>query len=132
VCSGAPCWNAGAWFGAQLGGTTWMAVAALAFARLSGTLALELLGLFLASNVVGLWLCSRRTRLDPYVGLQLVMAVAGLCSLAAFALIRSSGLVSELPRWVGVRDFRTSWLLAYPAVILVLHLRQRAARRTRG
>ena len=49
-------WNTGGWFGAQLGGTVWMLLAAIWMAPLNPWLAVLWLLCFAVVNAVGAWL----------------------------------------------------------------------------
>jgi hypothetical protein len=67
-------WQAGGWFGSQLGGTAWLFVGAMVIATESLSSAAVLAACGLAANVVGTLLWSQRTRLDPYRALQVLAA----------------------------------------------------------
>jgi hypothetical protein len=84
-------WNAGSWFGPQLGGTAWLAIAALVLAPHSALSAMVVAGCALAANLVGLALWSKRSRLDPYRALQILVVAIVLASFAA-------------TRWLEARD----------------------------
>jgi hypothetical protein len=76
-------WNAGGWFGSQLGGTTWLFVGAMVLATRALDLAAIWLACFLGANLAGLWLWSRRDRIAPFAALELLLAVCGIAGLAA-------------------------------------------------
>jgi hypothetical protein len=76
-------WQAGAWFGSQLGGTAWLLVAALVAAPQSPSSAAVLLGCGLAANLVGCLLWVQRARLDPYRAFQVLVAAVVLAGAAA-------------------------------------------------
>jgi hypothetical protein len=123
-------WNAGAWFGAQLGSTLWLLLLGVLFlwsGRPSGAWALVA---FVLSNGSGLLLWLRRDRVAAYPALQLLMAILGACNLLVFAGFDLAGDLAAVdphfashPRWL-------YWgLLLYPALAFSFHLRERAARR---
>src|SRR5688572_9898745 len=76
-------WNAGGWFGSQLGSTAWLFVAAFVLGTESPGSAAVLFGCALAANLIGCVLWSQRARLDPYRASQLLVFVAALAGLAA-------------------------------------------------
>jgi hypothetical protein len=123
-------WNAGAWFGAQLGSTLWLLLLGVLFlwsGRLSGAWALLA---FVFSNGSALLLWLRRDRIGAYPALQLLLAVLGLCNLAAFAGIDLAGdLVAVDPHFADHPRWLYWGLLLYPALALSFYLRERAARR---
>lgn len=82
-------------------------------------------------NLIGTWLWTQRSRMAPYPALQLLLALITLSALCAFLLLDYAGLMDH--EWNG-----TSWpgnggyfnLLIFPALMLVFHFRERAARGT--
>jgi hypothetical protein len=81
----APTWNAGSWFGAQVGGTLWLFIAAMVLGPEHARSAGIALACGLAANLVGVALWAQRSRLDPFRALQiLVLAVV----LFAFIAVR--------------------------------------------
>jgi hypothetical protein len=71
-------WNTGGWFGAQLGGTAWMLLAALWMAPLNPWLAALWLLCFAVVNTVGTWLWLQRDQIAPHTAFEfLAMLVAG-------------------------------------------------------
>jgi hypothetical protein len=86
-------WNRGGWFGAQIGGTLWMLVAALLLVRHDRVAAALGLGCFALPNAVGAWLWSRRAELEPYRATQALLACECLAALlAAFLFDWTGGL----------------------------------------
>lgn len=126
-------WNAGGWFGAQVGSTVWLLVFAailLAQDRLDG--ALPLLLAFTGANGVGLWLWSRRATLAPYTAIQILVATMGVATLAALLGLRWTGALSEAEHAFADGPQRLYWtLLLYPALMAMFALQERAARRRR-
>lgn len=119
-------WNRGGWFGSQIGATLWLGLLGgllLAQGQLVGAVAL-VLG-FLA-NVVGVLLWRRRRTLSPYSALQILIGISGVSAAISLAAISMAGSSQ--------RAFQTSqsfwFLLVFPAVMLMFHLQERAARRT--
>jgi hypothetical protein len=119
-------WNRGGWFGGQIGATLWLVLLGgllLAQGRLVGAVAL-VLGLL--SNVLGVLLWHRRQTLSPYPALQVLLGVSGISaaiSLAAISMVGSSPQTFQISQ--------TFWaLLSFPAVMVMFHLQERAARKT--
>jgi len=88
-------WNAGGWFGGQVGATLWMLIAAVLTAIRDLPAGLVVLALFAVPNLVGLALWSTR-RLSCYASTQLLIGVAGLCGLAAVYVLVNAGAWSEI------------------------------------
>ncbi len=80
-------WDTAAWFGAQLGGTVWMLLAAAWISVSAPALAGFALLCLLASNALGTWLWWRRDRIVPQTAvllLTLVICGNGLVLLLTF------------------------------------------------
>ena len=67
-------WNAGGWFGSQLGCTAWLLSGAFEFLWKDALLTSCFLLSFAVVNIWGLFLWSRRDRLTAYTGLQCLLA----------------------------------------------------------
>jgi hypothetical protein len=121
-------WNAGGWFGSQLGGTAWLFVAAGVLASQSPRSALVVLACGLAANAVGSVLWMRRRSLDPYRALQGLAVVIVLCGGAATRWLELQGEFGLLDPRVSPRTMYL--LLASLALFLVALFEQkrRAAR----
>lgn len=89
-------WNAGGWFGSQLGGTCWMLVAGILAFRLDAEVGVIVLVLFAAANIAGLILWSRRLSLSAYIALQIMLVIAGATSIAATYVLDSAGLFEAI------------------------------------
>jgi hypothetical protein len=92
-------WNAGGWFGGQIGGTAWLLVGAVVLSsQAPGVAALWLVG-FAISNAVGLYLWRGRDRIRPYPALQILLAmlgVTGLLALIALDMLGPEGVRMDL------------------------------------
>jgi hypothetical protein len=114
-------WNAGGWFGGQLGGTVWMLLAALSLVAHSWPTALGALACFALPNAVGTWLWMRREELDVYRASQGLVAVSGLSALLAALLFDRTNTLAELS--YGGRAIRPYELyLAVLATFSLVHL----------
>ncbi len=126
-------WNAGAWFGAQVGASCWMLLAALVLLG-SDVAAAGGVGLvFVAANGAGWLLWSRRERMPAYRGILLLIVVLGVAALAALVWIDVRGQLPVLWRYSagvqpGSRVFTYALLLVYPAVAAMVWARERSAR----
>jgi len=89
-------WNAGGWFGSQLGSTLWLAVSAALLAARSVTVASTVFALFLVANLVGIVLWLRRSRISMFSALQMLLATFWACSMAAVFIIDRAGLWETL------------------------------------
>src|SRR5262245_20825119 len=77
-------WNAGGWFGGQVGGTSWLLVGAAVLAPQAPAVAAIWLAGFAAANAVGLWLWRRRTRFRPHTAFQAMLLACGISGLLAW------------------------------------------------
>ncbi len=122
-------WNAGAWFGGQLGGTLWILVSTFFLFRRDARLSLELLALFVALNLIGLAAWSLRRRLPAYPAYQTMLLVLGLAGAVAVYVIDRAGLWQSLGYGPSLPARQTYVLLAVTvgAVMLTLHFGRRAS-----
>lgn len=97
-------WNAGGWFGGQIGATAWMFVAGVLTATKNLPAGMFVVLLFSISNIIGLILWYRRN-LSCYKSTQLLLVISGICGLlTVYALekanswtqIQAGGSVSAL------------------------------------
>jgi drug/metabolite transporter (DMT)-like permease len=119
-------WNAGGWFGGQLGGTLWLLLLGILLFPKDSVAAAVVLCCFAGANLVGLLLWRRRRTGAAYPATQIMIAACGVASLAALAFLdsrpSSPDFAPSVPYWV---------LLVFPAVMLMFHLQQRQALRQR-
>ncbi len=95
-------WNAGGWFGGQIGATIWILLAGLLTAVRDLTTGLVVVFLFVSANAVGLALWISR-KLSCYASTQILVGLSGVCSLAtvyildranSWELIQTGGQIS--------------------------------------
>jgi len=107
-------WNAGGWFGAQLGSTLWMLIlGGLLLARdpatgllcLAGGLGLNGLGL-------GLWLARRRLR--PYLGIQAFLLGTSLVVAVLVLVVNARGLSRPPEAGALVATYLPWWVITLP------------------
>jgi hypothetical protein len=122
-------WQAGGWFGSQLGGTAWLFIAALVIASRSPTSAAVLLGCGVAANLVGCLLWLQRARLDPYHALQGLVAASVLAGAAATRWLELRGEFGLLDPRVSPRTMYVLLAVLWLALTAVFAHKGRAARR---
>ena len=91
-------WNAGGWFGSQIGGTARLLAGAVFLFSQSVLISLTWLVCFVLANALGFTIWSRRTVVAPFKGIQLLMltlALSGFLSWFALTWFRPD-LVSAL------------------------------------
>lgn len=79
-------WNAGGWFGSQLGGSVWILVAAGLSTFRDVSTGVVLFGIFAVPNIVG-YLLWRRKKLSCYAATQSLIGLMGICSLFAIYVL---------------------------------------------
>ena len=123
-------WNAGGWFGGQVGGTAWMLVAGVLVLAQGSLLGLVVLVCFLIPNVVGVVLWCLRDRIRPYPAIQILVAVMGVFSVLTLVAFDVSG---RLDAYSEGSSRSTYWMLmVFPAVMLMFHLQNRSGRKKGG
>lgn len=124
-------WNTGGWVGGQIGGTCWllpMAWVLFSGGDLSGGVILVLC--FLAPNILGTLLWTRRASIPPYPAIQaLLLGVAVAAYTAFFILFRSDALSREAAAAPLAPTFLP--LLLFPGLMLMFHVIEKAARQNR-
>ncbi|MHC5054802.1 MAG: hypothetical protein ACYTKD_08800 [Planctomycetota bacterium] len=119
-------WNAGGWFGGQLGATLWIALLGVLLLFDAPRLGALIVAFALAPNVLGVVLWRMRDRIRVYPALQLLIAVAGAFALFAFVSLDVAGRISALRAG---EERSVYWvLLIYPGMMLMFHVKHRAAR----
>jgi hypothetical protein len=127
---GALRWNAGAWFGAQIGSTLWLVILGAALSwRDDSSPGTAIIALAVAVNGIGLILWQHRDRMRPYPAIQTLIAVVGCAAFIAFALLDGTstwGLAGT--RASGARP-PYAVLLVFPAMMALFAWQEHAARR---
>ena len=113
-------WNAG-WFGVQLGASCWLLLAGVGAVERLPALSLLMIVCFLIPNVVGTILWLNRTRIDPYVGYQLLLLVLLVATATALAGADYLGVLGALDRrFQNPRNLY--WILClFPILMAVLY-----------
>ncbi|MBT8486822.1 MAG: hypothetical protein KJO43_14675 [Phycisphaerae bacterium] len=103
-------WSPGAWFGAQLGGSAWMFVAAGILFFDTPWVGGVHLACFLAVNFVGLMLWRRRGRMGVYPAFQILLLTLLVGAVVAIGVTDFAGRLSRL--WVTGRPDLDAWFAA--------------------
>ena len=111
-------WNAGGWFGAQLGGSLWVLIAGILALRMNAAAGMLAIALFLAANAVGVLLWTRREQLSAHAGIQLLLAILGAAGIAAIYVLDRAGIFEAIQIGASVSAQKTYVLLV--AVIMIL------------
>lgn len=119
-------WNAGGWFGSQIGSTLWLLLLGILSAPKSFLLSIIIICCFLAPNIIGSVLWTRRDRIAPYPAIQCLIAIIGICSLIAFVSCDLMGHLGSGGENVSDSDNIYWILLIFPAVMVMLHFLNRA------
>ncbi len=122
-------WNAGGWFGSQLGGTLWMFISAGVLGPEHARSAVVVLVCGLASNVVGLALWGQRSRLDPYRALQILVATIVLFGFLATRWLDLHGEFEILDPRVSPRTMYVLLFVMFAVLLFAFESKRRAARR---
>lgn len=94
-------WNAGGWFGTQLGGAVWLILAALILLPKHVEAGFVALSCFLVPNISGLILFLNRNRVAPYPAIQWLICVIGVVSVIFVVYLNRSSLVHEIDPRLG-------------------------------
>jgi hypothetical protein len=126
---GAFSWNAGTWFGAQIGSTVWLVVLGVAMSlRDDSPPGTAIIALAVAINGIDLLVWEHRSAIRPYPAIQALIAVAGCAALVAFVLIDGT---SARPPAGGNGGPPYTVLLVFPAAMAFCALQEHVARRAR-
>ena len=120
-------WNAGGWFGGQIGGTAWMLLAGVLVLAQGSLLGLVLIACFLIPNVVGVVLWRLRDRIAPYPAVQALVVVMGVFALLALVAFDVSG---RLAAYSEGSSRSVYWILmVFPTVMLMFHVQNRSGKK---
>ncbi|MFO0810484.1 MAG: hypothetical protein U0746_17805 [Gemmataceae bacterium] len=119
-------WNAGGWFGGQLGGTAWLFVGAVVLVPSAIGVAVVWLACFTVANVVGAWLWFRRDRIRAYPAIQLLLVTCGVSGLVAWLALDALG--SDAARVLASPRQGYLAMLIVPAMMAWFAVMEHAAR----
>ena len=117
-------WNAGGWFGSQIGGTVWILVAAALSAFHDVSAGVILLVVFGIPNILG-YLLWRKKSLTCYAATQILVAVMGVCSLLAIYILDRVGLWREIQTGGSISAASGYFVvgIVFAAVMLMFYVR---------
>ncbi len=95
-------WDKGGWFGAQVGSTCWLLIAASVLAPQNGTAGAVALLCFLVPNAFGVMLYRKRATLLPHSAIQALLAVIGLFTTGFIFYINKADVVHLLDDRLGM------------------------------
>jgi len=126
-------WNAGGWFGSQLGCTLWLLILGLVLLWKDAFAAWACVGGFVVLNAWGLVLWSRRERLSAYSAMQRFLAAASVVIGVVAVVVNGRGASEPPAPGALVSTYLPYWvILAAPGLMLLFFLRERSARSRRG
>ena len=103
-------WNAGGWFGGQIGATVWMLVAGILTAIRDLPVGMLVVLLFLIANVVGLSLWTGR-KLSCYSSTQILIGVSGVCSLVTVYVLDSANAWMQMQTGSQISALSSYWII---------------------
>jgi hypothetical protein len=123
-------WNTGGWFGAQLGSTLWVLIAALVLLPKHPVSGIIALSSFALPNIFGLMLYRNRNRLAPYPAIQWLVFVIGIFTVSFVVYLDRLDLVQEIDPRLG--SDRWGFYLVpvlFAGLMFLFHVVERKARK---
>lgn len=111
-------WNAGGWFGSQLGATAWILVAGVLTAFHDTSNGLIVVAVFFGANLIGYLLWHSR-KFSCYASTQFLIAIAGVAGLLAIRVLEHSGQWAEI-QYGGEVSAGSSYLLVIAVVAILM------------
>lgn len=123
-------WNAGGWFGSQIGCTLWLLILGFVLLTKDPLVAGSCIGGFVVLNAWGLFLWRRRAALRAYSGIQRFLALASVIIAIVVVVVNVRG-VSQGPRPGDlVSTYLPYWAIAAaPGLMLLFAWRERKAKK---
>ena len=119
-------WNAGAWFGTQLGCTLWMGVLGLVVLSKNPPAAIVCIVSFLLLNSIGLYIWRRRANLNAYIAIQIFLAAVTMATAVIVVLLNRWGVAEPAQAGALVSTELPFWAIAVaPALMVMFFFRQR-------
>ncbi len=112
-------WNAGGWFGGQLGGTAWIIVAAALTITQDTSTGLILLIIFLVPNIVG-YLLWRTQKLSCYTSIQILFSLIGVFGVLAIYILERRHLWIEIQIGSSVSAAYAYYMVIFITAILMV------------
>ena len=128
------CWNAGGWFGALIGGTSWIGLSAVLLAFSDAGLGMWLALIYLALTCFGTWLWRQRGSVRAYPAVQVMVVSVCAASLLTTLVIDSHGRWDTLGTGANISAGYMYLLILglFGGLVASFHLRERDARRRRA
>ncbi|MCU7810732.1 MAG: hypothetical protein KZQ77_05780 [Candidatus Thiodiazotropha sp. (ex Notomyrtea botanica)] len=117
-------WNAGGWFGGQVGATVWMLVAAVLTAIRDLSMGMVVFLLFAVPNIIGLMLWLSR-KLSCYASTQIIIGISGVCGLATVYVLERANAWMQMQTGGQVSAQSSYWIigLVFGGLMLMFYLR---------
>jgi hypothetical protein len=112
-------WNAGGWFGGQLGGTAWILVAAALTTARDTSTGFILLLIFLVPNIIG-YLLWRRQKMSCYASLQILFILIGVFGLLAIYVLERRHLWIEIQMGSSISAVSAYYMIIFITAILMV------------
>ncbi len=112
-------WNAGGWFGGQLGGTAWILVAAALTTARDTSTGFILLVIFLVPNIIG-YLLWRMQKMSSYASLQILFTLIGVFGLLAIYVLERRHLWIEIQMGSSVSAAYAYYMIIFITAILMV------------
>ncbi len=123
-------WNAGGWFGAQLGGSLWMLILGFTLLGRQPGLGALALALALLVNATGFLLWWRRDRLAPYPCIQGLLALVCVATLILLVTFDATGRLALLdPRFRDNPRGLYTIVLMFPGLMALFHFQNRMGKK---
>jgi len=126
-------WNAGGWFGSQLGCTLWLLILGFVLLSRDSLAGVLCLTSFVALNAWGLFLWRRREHLSAYAGLQRFLLAVSLVIALVVVVLNGRGVPEPPVPGNLVSTYLPYWCIAVaPTLMLFFFLRERKVKRGQG
>lgn len=124
-------WNAGGWFGSQLGSTLWLLILGVLLCARGKVLAgLVAIGCCAAANAFGTVLWTLRDRVAPFPAVECLVGVIWLFTLVALVAMDVLDAMEAVEARMAGGSWRLYWLLfMFPGLMLMMYLMERANRK---
>ena len=117
-------WNAGGWFGGQIGATVWMFVAGMLTAFRDIPTGIVVMLLFTVPNAIGFILWQSR-KLSCYASTQFLIGISGVFGLLTVYILESSNTWLQIQSGDQISASSTYWVigLVFGGLMIMFYLR---------
>lgn len=112
-------WNAGAWFGTQLGCTLWILLLGIAVIPRDLATGLACIATFIALTAVGIVLYRRRERSSPLAAIQAFLACVTVGTALVVVLANARGVADPSSPRAMVSTHLPYWAIACPLALML-------------